>query len=160
MIIKTTKEALQEISLSKPLCLPDVPYGLAWNQTWSFAVRGHRLTAWAILHSAGAAVCHVAAWSGRKRRSHYPAKFLQYAIEMLKSISSVTPENIFISPSKPPQIILFILFILKSHIEINKAITQKTNVLQECSLKFSTVNRNACVVTKNVIREEQQTQES
>ena len=54
-----------------------------------------------------------------------------------------------------PQIILFIL---KSHIENNTAITQKANILQECSLKFCAVNSNACLLAKHVIREEQQTQ--
>ena len=147
IIIKTTTEVLQQISLSTPLCLPDVPCGLAWNRTWSFAVTGQRLTAWATLHNAGTAVCHVAAWSCRKHRSHYLAKFLQYAIKMLNSISSLTSHNIFNTPSKSHKQYYWYAYRIS---RIIRPQHKKTNVLQECSLKFCTVNTNACVLTKNI----------
>jgi len=38
-------EILHEKLAPLPLCPPQIPHGLAWDQTWASAVRGQHLTA-------------------------------------------------------------------------------------------------------------------
>jgi hypothetical protein len=44
MILTGQTKVPGERAVSMPLCLPQIPHGPAWNQTWASAVKGQRLT--------------------------------------------------------------------------------------------------------------------
>jgi len=44
MILTGQTKVPGERAVSVPLCLPQIPHGPAWNQTWTFAVKGQPLT--------------------------------------------------------------------------------------------------------------------
>jgi len=46
MILTGQTKVPGERAVSVPLCLPQIPHGPAWNQTWTFAVKGQPLTEW------------------------------------------------------------------------------------------------------------------